>query len=294
VKRVAGPSVVVASRQPAGQLRACLDALAPQCRRAGAELVVARDPAAGPAGDLAGARLVEGPPGAAIPVLRGLGVAAAGGDPVALTEDHLVPADDWLERLLPAIPPDVEGAGGGMENAARGRLTDWAAYFADYGFYSRARPEPAGPPLLTDANVAYRAAVAPLVAAWAGEGAWENVVHDRLAALGHRLVLTRGARVRHLHRYRVGPFLRNRFGHGFDYARSRLAEAPGTSRALRAATAPLLVPVLFARIARAAWREAPAAFWLAAPLTVAFLAGWAAGEAAGYLAGDSGPPPAGA
>jgi hypothetical protein len=175
-----------------------------------------------------------------------------------------------------------------MINRARGRLVDWAAYFSDYGFYSVARPEPGERPLLTDANVAYRRAVVPMVAEWALGGAWENVVHDRLLAAGRTIRFERRARMQHDHRYRLGEFLRNRFGHGFDYARSRVAEDPGVSRWLRAATAPLLAPVLFARVARASWREAPAAFWASAPITSALLGACAVGEAAGYLAARPG------
>lgn len=283
-----GPSVVVASRQSAEQLAACLDALAPQCQALDADLVVSRDPAAGALGDLPdrfpAMRTVLGPPGASIPVLRGLGLAAAAaGDPVALTEDHLVPAPDWLNRLLAAFRPGISCVGGAIENDARGRLTDWAAYFADYGFYSAARPDPADPPLLTDANVAYRRDVVPEVATWCQAGAWENVVHDRLVAEGHGVAFARAARVRHRHRYRFGAFLRNRFEHGRDYARSRLVEQPGLSRAGRALSAPLLVPILFLRIARSSWREAPVAFAGSSPMLLALLAGWAAGEAAGYL-----------
>lgn len=278
---------MVASRQSAEQLAACLEALAPQCQALHAELVVARDPAAGALGDLPdrfpAMRTVQGPPGASIPVLRGLGLAAAAGNPVALTEDHLVPAPDWLDRLLAAFRPGISFVGGALENDARGRLTDWAAYFADYGFYSAARPDPAHPPLLTDANVAYRREVVAEVAAWCQAGAWENVVHDRLVAEGRGVAFARSARVRHRHRYRFGAFLRNRFEHGRDYARSRLVEQPGLSRVGRALSAPLLVPILFFRIARSSWREAPVAFAGASPMLLALLAGWAAGEAVGYL-----------
>jgi len=230
-----------------------------------------------------GVSVVAGPPNAPIPVLRGLGLAAAKGDPVALTEDHLIPAHDWLERLFAGFRPGIVCVGGGMANTATGRATDWAAYFADYGFYSLARGEGSGPPLITDANVAYRLEVVPAVAAWAQAGAWENVVHDRLVAEGHEIRWEPSARVNHHHRYGYLEFLRNRFDHGRAYAVSRLAEAPGTNRFVRALTAPALVVVLFARIARASWREAPLAWWAAAPITLSFVAGWAVGEAAGYL-----------
>jgi hypothetical protein len=283
------PSVVIASKQPAAQLGACVDSLSSQCRALGAELVVARDPGAGPV-DLGSigvpVTVVTGPSGASIPVLRGLGLAASTGDPVALTEDHLLAAPDWLPQLIGALTPDWDVVGGGMVNAATGRLTDWAAYFSDYGFYSAARPNPpGGPPLLTAANIAYRRAVVADVARWAQEGAWENVVHDRLTAAGRRLRFVPTAQVRHLHHYRFGAFWRNRYQHGRDYARSRLEESPAARAGFRAVTAPALLPTLFWRIGVAAWREAPGAFLLASPLTAAFIGGWVVGEMAGYVGG---------
>ena len=65
-----------------------------------------------------------------------------------------------------------------MDNARRSRAVDWAAYFAEYGFFSTERPERAeGPPLLTGANVAYKRHVIADVIGWAQDGEWENVAH---------------------------------------------------------------------------------------------------------------------
>lgn len=279
-------SVVVASRQPAAELARALRALEPQVQRLGGRIVVARDPAAGPLEGLAPSAsvdLVLGPPGASIPVLRGLGLRAAAGELVALTEDHLYPAPDWLETLLAPLEAGFDVVGGGMENRARGRLVDWAAYFSDYGFYSFARGPGRTPSLLTDANVVYPRRWVADIAAWASSGAWENVVHDRLARRGARFRFEPAARMYHEHRYGLAAFLGNRFTHGRDYARARRVEQPDTAGWARALGAPVLVPLLWARIARASWREAPGAFVGAAPLTFLLLAGWAAGEAVGYL-----------
>ena len=287
------PTVVVASRQSAAELARALAAITPQVDRWGGELVVARDPAAGPIDAVTAAypavRVVIGPAGATIPVLRGVGLARAGGDLVALTEDHLYPAPDWLDTLIGALDRGADVVGGGMANAARGRLVDWAAYFSDYGFYSVGRRERPGPPLLTAANAIYPRRFVAEAADWCLAGAWENVVHDRLAARGATLGFEPRARMYHDHHYRLGGFLGNRFSHGRDYARARRLEHRGTAGWARAVSAPALVPLLFARIARAAWREAPAPFFLAAPLTLSLLAGWALGEAAGYLAGGPAP-----
>lgn len=225
-------------------------------------------------------------PGAGIPRLRGLGLAAATGDPVAITEDHLVAGDGWLEQLFGRVAEGVDIVGGGMQNRVGSNAISWAAYLSDYGFYSYSRPvSAAAVPLLTMANMAYRRRDVPRIAEWCSEGAWENVVHDRLAAEGRSLTFAPEARIIHDHRYRFGEFLKNRYEHGWDYARARLTEDPRARRLPLIAMTPVLPLVLLARIGRAAASEDRGAFLRALPLTVAFLYAWAAGEAFGYLRG---------
>jgi hypothetical protein len=129
------------------------------------------------------------------------------------------------------------------------------------------------------------------VTAWMLEGAWENVCHDRLHAQGGALVFTPDARVLQNHTYRFRAFCRDRYQHGRDYARTRLAEGDRSQRWRLLASTPLLTPVLATRVARAASGVAPGAFVRALPVTVAFLAAWTIGEAVGYATGA---PPAGA
>jgi hypothetical protein len=137
---------------------------------------------------------------------------------------------------------------------------------------------------LTGANVAYSREVVGEVAEWMTAGAWENVVHDRLAARrgGRGLLFVAEARVYHRHSYRFAAFCRDRFEHGRAYARDRMAER-GSGRWARLALTPLLPLVLFKRVAGASAGESPGAFLLAAPVTLAFLAAWAVGEGVGYL-----------
>jgi len=281
--------VVVASFRHTSLLEATLAALIPQCAASGADLVVAR---AAPRSDtdLLAARypsvtFVGLDPGTPLPAIRGAGLALAVGDPVGLTEDHCVPAPDWLAELSAACRSGADVAGGGMAHAPNGRLVDWAAYFSEYGFFSHARPPaPAGAiPLLTGANVGYGRTVVSRVAEWMTEGAWENVVHDRLAAEGRRMTFVPGAVIRHNHSYRFGAFCADRYQHGLGYARDRLAEL-GSNRWARLGLVPLLPWVLLARVARSAAPESPSRFVAALPLTWTFLAAWAWGEARGYLA----------
>lgn len=261
-----------------------------ECTDLGAELVIARagDPAeiAVLRRRLPGAVIVEATPRSGIPRLRGLGLAAAHGDPILLTEDHCVAGPGWIRSLMAEIRRGAGVVGGGMANAPTSGVMAWAAYLADYGFYSHGRPPDARhPPLLTAANIAYDRCVVADVAKWSLEGAWENVVHDRLARQGAVLQFAPNARVFHDHEYRLGAFWLDRYEHGWDYARARLTEEGGRRRWFNLLVAPLLPLVLLRRIARAAAGEDRVAFLRALPATLLLLYGWAAGEAAGYLRG---------
>jgi hypothetical protein len=183
--------------------------------------------------------------------------------------------------------PDVQVLGGSMGNAKRDRPTDCGAFFSEYGFFGAHRSHTAAgaPPLVTGANVAYHRSVVAEVAAWARNGSWENVIHDRLHATGHRFRLVPAARIRQNQSYRLAAFCRDRFEHGRDYAATRARGLPLWRRAALAAGTPLLPALLTARIARIADPEERQEFRRALPATLTFLAAWSIGEAAGYIGG---------
>lgn len=290
-------AVAVASNRSPELLAACLAALDGQCRRLGAPIVVAR-PETGAALATFQARFpqvrVVSASGGDIPRLRGAALLAIEAEPasaaelVALTEDHCVVADDWLDAFLhghTATGADV--VGGGMGNAQPDRAIDWAAYFSEYGFFSWTRPPSPGMPLLTGANVAYARSVLPQAARWAANGDWENVIHERLAAGGRRLAFVAAARVRQNLTYRLGAFCRDRYEHGREYARVRVSRPGHPPRLALVAGAPILPALLVARVGRAAAAIDRAAFLRALPITTLFLATWVAGEVVGYATAGS-------
>jgi hypothetical protein len=230
------------------------------------------------------AEVVFAPTGADIPRLRGAGMAAASGDWVAVTEDHCVPDPRWLEAFAGAAEPGFEVLGGSMGNARRERATDCGAFFSEYGFFGAggagARDRA---PLITGANVAYHQSIARRVTKLATGGGWENVIHDELFASGARFRLVPHARVRQNLSYSVGPFCRDRYEHGRDYARTRARGLPAMRRMVMAAATPVLPVVLASRVARAVDREERPHFARALPATLTFLSAWAVGEAVGYL-----------
>ncbi len=293
-------SVVVASFRERPVLDACLAALIPQCAIVSAELIVARadEPVriAALSKDYPSVRFVPLPAGTSIPRIRGAGLAEAGGAFAALTEDHCVADARWVETMRRHVGTGEDVVGGAMDNARQSRAIDWGAFFAEYGFFSaltaHAAAQGKGAILITGANVGYSRRVLEVAVPWMLDGAWENVVHDRLRASGMVMVFDPAARVGQNLHYALGAFVADRYRHGHDYARARLAEAPGASRVVRLAATALLPPLLTMRVARTAVGSSARAmaFARALPFTLVFFGAWAAGEAVGYLRGPSAAP----
>jgi glycosyltransferase involved in cell wall biosynthesis len=284
-------SVVVASFRQRALLDQCLASLMPQCAEHGAEIVVARCCPRGEFEELEKAYpsvlFVPAPDGSGVPYLRSQGLAAAEGDVVALTEDHCVVASDWLAQLAVAEQAGADVVGGAMDNARRSRAVDWAAYFAEYGFFAQSGNQPGAAPLLTGANVAYSRRVVGDVVAWARQGEWENVAHSRLLARGSTMQFLRTAAVYQNQSYRFWDFCRDRYEHGRDYARRRLVGAPAARRWVYGTGSAILPFLLVSRVARAVAPANRRAFIRALPITFAFLTAWSVGEAVGYLLGPA-------
>lgn len=283
--------MVVASFRDAEVLGQCVRSLRPQCEALGAELLVVRSSREAPErlrGLTPGCRIVPAQADDDIPRLRGRGLAAASGDWVAVTEDHCVAEDGWLSALSSAAGPGAEVLGGAMGNAHRERLTDCGAFFSEYGFFGAGESASArhGPPLVTGANVAYHRGIVADVAAWALNGDWENVIHDRLHAAGRTFRLVPGALVRQNIHYALAAFALDRFEHGRAFAAARSGALPMWRRMIFAAATPVLPVVLARRIARAVHTAERPFFARALPATLAFLSAWAVGEATGYLLGN--------
>lgn len=278
-----GISVVVASVRSAERLEACLRSVEPEAARHGAELIVAHsggaplEAALAPLWPSVVFVSVDGPP--SVPRARGMGLARSRGARVALTEDHCLAREGWLAGLLDASD-NAAVVGGPVDTAQRHRGVDLGAWFAEYGLVAPGAGT--DPRLITAANVLYDERVVDEAARWMCEGAWENVVHDRIRSQGDRVIRIENAVVAQDLTYEVRSFVRDRFDHGRSYARARLGEEGG-SRALWALMALVLPVILLARVARRGGRGAPREFLRALPWTMLFLSAWSAGECVGYV-----------
>ena len=285
--------VVVASFRDQKHLSNCLASLTRQSIASRLHVIVARSADCGDVdqlrADWPSVRWVS-VPARLVPPLRGAGLAIATAPLILLSEDHCVADPRWAETLCEALR-DVDVAGGSMDNAQTARQREWGAFFAEYGFFDRSRRAAVPDALLTGANVGYRATVAARVARWMQAGDWENTVHARLTTDGTRMGFFPGAIVLQTLQYGLRSFCRDRYQHGRDYARARVANERLTwpERLARAGMTPALAPLLLLRLERIVHEDGPRrrTFLRALPWTLLFLSAWSVGECVGYLTASS-------
>jgi hypothetical protein len=208
-----------------------------------------------------------------------------------MTEDHAVPAADWVRQILAAHEQPFAVIGGAIENAVD-RPLNRALYYCDFGRYGRPleRGEAA---YVSDVNVSYkREALMAVQDVWR-DSYHETTTHWTLRARGEVLYLDPRLVV-----YQQRPpiswvdALRERIEWGRIFAETRAARLSTRRRLLYAAGAPLLPAVLSARVWGHMRRQRLGAWRLFSTLlpAIVLLTGWVLGELAGYVSG----PPRGA
>src|SRR5579872_2315616 len=182
-----------------------------------------------------------------IPELRAAGVFAATAPVVALIEDHCLVAPDWAGLLEAAHAAGHEVAGGPIRNVATGRIRDWAAFFCEYSAVME--PMPRGPVSgLPGMNVSYGRKALAAIDDLLREGRWETWLHPRLQRRGYELWCEPDAVVEHDKDFGLVEFLSQRYHYSRSYAGMRNADL-GARRVLYALGTPLLIPLLYARMA---------------------------------------------
>jgi GT2 family glycosyltransferase len=280
-------SVVIASVNGMPYLGRCLDALAERAPEA--EVVVADWTDAATRAEVAErwphVKLLSFDEPMAIPELRAAGVFAATAPVVALIEDHCLVTPPWAERLIAAHADGHGVAGGPIRNVATRRIRDWAAFFCEYSAVME--PMPRGPVSgLPGMNVSYGRDALAAVDDLLREGRWENWLHPRLQKRGFELWCEPDAVVEHDKDFDLGEFLSQRYHYSRSYAGMRNPELGGR-RILYALGTPLLIPLLYWRMAKAVFSRGRdrGRFLVATPLILLYVTVWAFGETVGYVFG---------
>jgi GT2 family glycosyltransferase len=294
-------SIVIASFSGLQTLEQCLDSLRPWDEHA--QVVVASNLRA----DQLTSIVQRWPnvhfvsePGADVFRLRTIGVQAASGEVIAMTEDHVTFSPRWLSAIRQGIQahPIV---GGPIENGLSG-IWDWALFACEYitflpdssppRFAAEAEPPsgageggalPIG--VLSGVNVAYRREVLESCPdAW-GQYFRENEVHDALRENGYGLHRLPEAIVSSHLKMTLGGAMDHLFTGAKHYGRYRKGWETGPRRRMLLLTVLLVPAVLLWRILRAALSRRPhrlGTIILGLPMILCLIAAWSCGEAMGY------------
>lgn len=280
-------SVVVPCSDGCFRAGETLQALAASTRDLDAEVILA-DGSADGSGDnaleAAPARRVAVAQGANAARLRAAGVTASSGRCVALVEPWSRPVPGWGQALLARHAQTREAVvvGGPVLYDGPDRPTAWAEFLFEYGAFLP--PREGEVPELPVNNVSYpRELLERFRPSWQ-DGFWKHFLHRELREAGTRFFSEPRALVRHARVLPFSRFCRERVDHGRAYAARR------GSSAARALAAPLLPPLLAARLGREVLRKpgGTRAYLRALPALLLAECAWSAGEALGDLAGDGG------
>jgi hypothetical protein len=269
------------------QLRRTLDVLIQQENAPSFEIVVAADPRLGDLQELeqifpAVTFLVE--PGRLTPIeLSTMGLEAARGERILLTEDSCIPDRHWVGELV-RTPWHGHGAVGGViEPGASASAAMWAFYYVD--FFRYMRPATAGAtPTLSVCNVAYHRSHLEAVRDLWKDGFHESEVHDALRKRFGPLYLCPAAEVRVRRNVRFSDAVYERYAFGRLFGATRVAHTGRGRRLYYAAFSPALPALLLTRMTSTAAksRTTRARFLKALPSIAAMVLAWSWGEWLGY------------
>jgi glycosyltransferase involved in cell wall biosynthesis len=280
-------SVVVPCYRPGFLIDGCLEGLFDQDLDGSYEVVVVESTGDGTAERLAarfpGCRVIA-PPARTLPAeAQNIGVAAARGPFIAITNhDCLVPRD-WLRRLLARHAAGAYAAvGGAVSNGTPRSLVGTAAYWSEFNEFTTGRPAGvvAGVP---QCNVCFQrsALVGATPFPTVRFGAEELTFNYELTRAGGVFFFDSAIVVTHLNRTTVAAYLAHQrvLGMGSAMAR-RLVPLPGTVLIRHPALIPLL-PLLrlirvISRVARRHPDELPRVIGLTPLLLIGYVM-WAAG-----------------
>jgi hypothetical protein len=226
-----------------------------------------------------------------LPTMRTIALKQSVGRFVAVTEDHCVPANDWLQNLLRVFHENQTASvvGGCVINGVDDSGLDWATFLCEYSAFMP--PVVEGP---TDnvpgMNVAYRRSVFDSIPEEIlTRGFWETTLHPRLLSEGNTFISANSVRMYHCKKFSLGLFLRQRFIYSRYFAGIRFKKGEFGRRLIASAACVVLPPLLLFRFLRSIRKRnhLGKTIFRATPYLLIFYFVWAFGEVIGYLFGPA-------
>lgn len=282
-------SVVIASLNGLVYLDACLAALSEQASQTASEIIVV---------DRLGQEIsqhilqhyptiqyIQMPPDTSLEGLRTHGIHVAQGALIAITEDHCLPANDWLESIMQAhAQHEVAVIGGVLANTAHQSTMDevafWLEYYPFVGIEAVQETHQ-----LAAANVSYKRGALLQALSKNNDLYYEGDVHRYFVAHQQTMLIDPRLRVDHRLYYSFKGYLIERYCYGRWYGAKRAHGLSYAARIRYLILIPFLPAIIIKRIIQHTQKSQarqmlrlPHLLWL-----LFFIGVWAWGEWVGNL-----------
>lgn len=282
-------SVIVVSLDCRSSLRECLESILPEAADDIEIIVIDRcHENAGwiEAEKYARVNFIYFPSETILPVLLSKGIECSTGEIIAVTDSSCIVADHWISSILKAHHASSPIIGGAVEMEEHRRsLTDWAAYFCDYGqFMLPARRGIVG--AVPGNNISIKRWALETGTEFVKKEFWKTHWCRKMQSDGVQLLSEPSITVYWRKSYSLLPYLARRFHQGRCFAGMRISrESP---RRLYYAAGSVLLPLIFmVRTILPVIRSQRffGKLLLSGPIIFLSVCSWSIGEMAGFAAG---------
>lgn len=281
-------SIVIASQNARQSVNECLSVLESQRNGRKIEIIVVDNSTDGTTeiitAKFSGIKLVKSEKEKLIPELWGIGIKHSTGNYIAVTTTHFIPSSNWISEILRAQNSDYAGIGGAIENADSSDIVSWAVYFCRYSRYMLPFSQKNVDDFAAD-NASYkRTSLAEIDQSLEG-GFWEVFVHKEMVIKKMQLILRPEIIVYHQKSFTFFDFMAQRFWHGRQFGKTRIAEIPFLNRVFFLLGSPLIPFIYLYRISKRVFSKQRniGKYLLSLPILFLFLIAWSVGELSGYL-----------
>ena len=284
-------SVIIASVNGLPFIQECLASLENQRGNIDAEIIVVDGTDADTRSHIAltfpTVRLIEvdGRPG--IPEMRAIGMKAAAGDYLVITEDHCIAPENWLEEISRAHVAGYAVVGGGVENGSCSRLVDWAVFLCEYSSFMP--PIEAGEvDFVAGNNVSYSRDAISRVDESVRNDFWEYFLQAELKQQGVKFLSVPAVEIIHKKEFGFFYFMAQRFHYSRSFAAMRRKRSTLSRQLIYLAYTPISLfhvtwrVITNVRRKRKYQRELLLSF----PFLAMFMCSYALGEFVGQLFGS--------
>ncbi len=232
-------------------------------------------------------KLIKLPERVGIPEMRAVGMQAAAGDFLIVTEDHCIAPANWLAEIERAHDKGYAVVGGAVENGSTERLTDWAVFLCEYSNFMS--PIPDGEvEFLAGNNVSYQRETIEQIGEITKKDFWEYFLQTEMRRKNVKFLSAPAITINHKKQFGFFYFLSQRFHYSRSFAAMRRSRSTTLQKFVYLAYTPLAPFHLTWRIVKNVLNKKKhrKELLLSFPLLAIFMCSYAAGELAGQLFGS--------